>query len=353
MTGRAYGVGFAIAVGLAGCAQDEDGRQTGSSGSGFESLTAGETEGSEGGTDAGSAEGGGTSGPGFDLGNADGEVPGDEGCQRVDFMFVIDNSVSMDNEQAQLVAAFPGFMDAIQNTLEAGSDYHVMAVDTDAWGRCDTAGWQGYDADHDTCNAYVQQTTFEECDRTLGAGVLHPAGKKASNMECMPFGGNRYLVEGEPDLAGTFACTATVGTAGHDQERPMDAMIAALQPGINGPGGCNDGFLRDDALLVVTFISDDPNEVDMGTPAEWYQAVVDAKHGDPAAVVVLGMTPAWPGCQDGKGPPKGAHWAEFIGLWGDHGLHGNVCGTAQEYIDFFGQAVAEIDTACDEYTPPG
>ena len=36
-----------------------------------------------------------------------------------------------------------------------------------------------------------------------------------------------------------------------------------------------------------------------------------------------------------------------------HGIHGSVCGTAQEYVEFFQSAVATIDQACDDYVPPG
>jgi hypothetical protein len=83
-------------------------------------------------------------------------------------------------------------------------------------------------------------------------------------------------------------------------------------------------------------------------PEQWYDAVVDAKLGDPSAVVVLGLTPAWPDCQQDPGDLNGAHWAEFVAAWGDHGVHGDVCGTAADYVAFFESAVATIDQACDE-----
>ncbi len=291
----------------------------------------------------------------FDLGSADGESGGpmDTGCQRVDFLFVIDNSVSMQDNQASLVGAFPGFIAAIQDTLQANSDYHILVTDTDAWGRCDTVnGFDGIDPTSNTCNNYIKTTVFEECDAVRGAGVVHPAGQYATNAPCALSGGNRYIVPGEPDLPGSFACIATVGVAGHSSERPMESMSAALSPELNAAAACNDGFLRDDALLVIAFVSDDPAYEDTGTPAEWYQAVLDAKEGDPSGVVVLGLTPAWDECP-GNGDPKGAHWAEFVGMWGDRGVHGSVCGTADDYVAFFQSAVATIDTACDEFDPPG
>jgi hypothetical protein len=272
------------------------------------------------------------------------------GCQKIDFLFVVDNSVSMQNDQALLVASFPGFISTIESTVQAGSNYHVMVVDTDAWGRCNTANpWQGMDPTSATCNAYIKNTVFEECDRVRGAGVIHPAGEHASNQICAIPDGRRYLQEGDPNVPATFGCMAKVGVAGHPSERPMEAILAALTPQQNGPGGCNQGFLRDDAVLVITFISDDPNYEDTGTPQSWYDAVVEAKHGDPKAVVVVGLTPAFDGCQDGKGPPKGAHWAEFVSKF-PFSLHASVCNA--DYASVFSKAIPLIDDSCDEYVPP-
>ena len=372
MTRRSIGTGFALCAGVvlatAGCGE-ETGRG-GSGGPGLTSLTgmdgtdgiddvgdgggtASEGDGTAGGDDGGPGSADGA--PLFDLGGGeagDGGIP-EAGCQAVDFLFVVDNSVSMENNQAALVGAFPGFMAAIEAALDADSDYHIMSVDTDEWGRCNTANpWNGMDASSDTCNNYIKNTAFQECDRTRGAGVVHPAGQHASNAVCAFQGGNRYIIAGEPDLAGAFSCAATVGVAGHPSERPMDSMVAALDPAINGAGGCNDGFLRPDALLVITFVSDDPNLEDTDGPQEWYDAVVQAKGGDPSAVVVMGLTPNWPGCGNANNI-NGTHWTEFIEMWGDHGLHGNVCGAAEEYVSFFEMAVSTIDQACDEFVPPG
>jgi hypothetical protein len=368
---RAPRVVVAACVAFA-CAAEEDGREptaSSSIGSLSASSTITATDGEEtdtleptgdsdpsapSGTDAAETGMSSATTPVFDLGSADGESGTmEQGCQRVDFLFVIDNSVSMEDNQASLVGAFPGFIAAIQATLEAGSDYHIMVADTDPWGRCDTVnGFQGIDPNSNTCNNYINTTAFMPCDAVVGAGVVHPAGEFASNMPCNFMGGNRYVLPTEPDLAGAFACAATVGTAGNSSERPMEGMIGAISPELNAMGACNAGFLRDDALLVIAFVSDDPNYEDTGTPMEWYQAVLAAKMGDPNAVVVLGLTPAWDACP-GNGNPKGEHWKEFIEMWGERGIHGSVCGTAQEYVQFFESAVATIDQACDDYVPPG
>ncbi len=289
----------------------------------------------------------GTSGEDTSSGTASYEPPVE--CQAVDFMFVIDNSISMGPEQEALVGAFPGFMETISTELEAGSDFHVMVLDTDAWGRCSTANvpaWDAQNPSHNTCNDYIQATEFDECDRIRGAGVVHPAGSESSNQLCTPASGARYIDPSEPDLAGMFTCMATVGLAGHPSERPMNAIEAALEPGGEAEP-CNAGFLREDALLVITFISDDPGTPDEGDPMQWYDAVVAAKGGDPTGVVVLGLGPADPAC----GGTNGLHWLEFVNLWGDRGLHGPVCGSSKDYVDFFQESVAVIDQACEKFVP--
>ncbi len=281
-------------------------------------------------------------------------APPEQGCKKVDFLFVIDNSASMEDNQAALIASFPGFIDTIKTTLSASNDYQIMVVDTDDDGRCkkpctaDAAASSFCAVVPNACNAKL-----DDCDVTRGAGVVHPVGEFSSNVVCPITGGNRYMLPTEPDLAGTFACVAKVGVAGNPSERPMNGMTEALTPAINAPGGCNAGFVRDDALLVILFISDDPNLEDEGTPQLWYDAVLAAKKGNKDAVVVAGLIP--PKDMDCNGKVvgdnfiNGEHWAEFIAMWGDHGLSGLVCDA--DYSPFFTEAVGIIDNACDNFIP--
>ncbi|HFE45285.1 MAG TPA: hypothetical protein ENJ18_07285 [Nannocystis exedens] len=260
-----------------------------------------------------------------------------EGCKKVDFLFVIDNSVSMQGEQAALKAAFPAFIETIQQTLPT-SDYHIMVADTDAEGRCSPET-----CTHSTCKAaksYACQDIFVECDTIRGAGVNHPAGEAASNMPCEFFGGNRYLLSDDPKLVDNFSCAASVGLAGHPKERPMDGIVEALSPALNDAGGCNEGFLRDDAILVVTFLSDDPKVEDVNTAVETYDAVVAAKGGDEDRIVMLGLIPQPDmGCGNG-----GAHWSEMVGFFGERGIEGAIC--SEDYNAFFQDAVSTILDTC-------
>jgi hypothetical protein len=360
---RAAGFAFSSAIVFA-CAGDPDERGSTAAatlGTGIDS--AGDTglgEGSEG--DASSsasgpaADDGGTK---FDMAVPDaGMPPVTGGCDKVDFLFVIDGSVSMANEQAALATSFPGFIDAIGDTLTATSDYHIMVVDTDAAGRCTKDACEDPTPSsktiecclEDGAGAHACNTNLSACDETLGAGVVHPAGTASSNVKCDLAGGNRYVTEDQPDIAAAFDCVAHVGIAGDPSERPMDAMLAAVSADLNAPGACNEGFLRDDAILVVTFISDDPYTEDSGDPQGWHDALVAAKGGNAAAIVVLGVIPGGT-CHTDPNPDAGDHWAQFVALWGDHGASASVC--EADYAPFFTAAVDIVDDACDEFEPPG
>ena len=126
------------------------------------------------------------------------------------------------------------------------------------------------------------------------------------------------------------------------------ALSAAVQKPINDKGGCNDGFLRDDALLMVTFIAtngDNKGFQSEGTPAEWAQAVVDAKHGDDKSVVMLNIGFP-PPCEDDDPANRLCvvtelfpfHHQEFIGV--------------ADYGPAFDQAASLVQTACAGFTPP-
>ena len=72
---------------------------------------------------------------------------------------------------------------------------------------------------------------------------------------------------GEPDfeaLRHHFRCVALLGTDGSSYEKGLEAAERALTPPLAAAGGPNDGFLRDDAYLVVVFLSDENDCSDRG-----------------------------------------------------------------------------------------
>ena len=92
-------------------------------------------------------------------------------------------------------------------------------------------------------------------------------------------------VQEDSSTSSTFACLAQVGLSGGD--KLGEALAAAVGPAINAPSGCNEGFLRDDALLRVTFIANTPDIDSDGKPKLWAEAITKAKNGDSDAAVMF------------------------------------------------------------------
>jgi hypothetical protein len=131
-----------------------------------------------------------------------------------------------------------------------------------------------------------------------------------------------------------------------------DALIAALSPYLS-VGECNKGFLRDDALLFITFISDTEDEESKTTPADWYKAIMKAKHGDPGAVVTLLMTPQYvpnppPGCTYDDDDKDKERLRELITMFPYH-VEGDTC--APTYAPYFTAAAELVGEACASFVP--
>jgi hypothetical protein len=291
------------------------------------------------------------SGAKLDLGGVADILP-HLGCAKIDFLFVIDSSESMTPHQTNLVDSFPGFVTAMQDAVSA-NDWHVMVVDTDAqWGggacanACMTLG---------SCPdepAFPCDTAPPElCDIAIGAGIVAPYGEAASNTVCEVGGDDRYIGAAVGDLLDGFSCIAKVGVDGNSEERTAEALVAAIDPAASAADGCNEGFLRDDAILVITIISDEADVDSPGAPQAWYEAIVAAKHDDAAAVVVLGLladadTDA-PLCEDDD---VGGAVAELVALFPAN-RRASVC--EADYGPFLAESVGLIAETCADFVPPG
>jgi len=280
--------------------------------------------------------------------------PQPPGCKgKVDLLFLISRFVKYETEQASLLASFPGFVDTIQEKL-ADFDVHIMAANPEGY-------WPGWSCetqcaeDPQSCAEYgykCNDLAFDvtSCDETLGAGLVFNAGAGAANRHCALYGGNRYIIQGEPEMDDALECIAKVGWSG--ENHIGDAVIAAVKPAINADGGCNAGFLRDDALLVLVIIADSGDASD-SYPYEQYNAVVAAKGGDAGAVVVLHVTarkdtgePHEPGCTYQTDPLNTLR--QFSKMFPYH-LYGDTC--APSYAPFFDAATDLIGEACDSFIP--
>jgi hypothetical protein len=337
---------------------------SGSSG-GETSSTGGDTSTSE---SSGAASGGTSSGePPLDLGVTpdfgDGPPAGCKG--KIDILFVMSRHPSSRFVQEQLIAAFPQFIAAIESKF-SDFDYHIMVIDGDGpvreWGdaycnhvcpdlscKIEDPCCPDHNSPGDLCCTvpdypcdYVDDAT--PCDSTWGAGTVFPAGDDASNKMCAIDGGRRYLIKGQTDLAETFVCLAQVGTSG--DHRLGQALTAAMQKSINDPGGCNGGFLRKDALLLVALFSNTADEggrgYSEGTPYDWAQAVLAAKGGDPEAVVMLSVLR-----KDCPGYDGICRMAKMFPYWVTEDSD------APDYGPAFDAATDLVETACAGFVPPG
>jgi hypothetical protein len=257
-----------------------------------------------------------------------------KGCKNIDFLFVIDNSDSMEDEQENLARSFPGFVAVMQQELRA-KDFHIMVAGT---------GGEREEDDEPTLDPI-------ECEEVQGAGRR----RSEEGDDCGLQGGLPFMTSSQPDLEATFSCVARVGTDGSAIEEPMDAVLAATSEKLNDPGRCNAGFLRDDAVLVVTFITDEEDRRSQGEPEEWRSILLNIKHDNPDALVVLGLVgdnnvdggllggPC--SLLDADGAPRLQSFVESLS-----GVLGSVC--APDYAPFFATAVSTIDSACDEFVAP-
>jgi len=291
----------------------------------------------------------------WDMGMPDFGPPLPAGCKgKIDFLFVVSSGGTMQWKQSQLLASFPGFMAAIQSQLP-DFDFHILTANTDKnWAladcgdctdSCDPEGEPPY------CGA-----KFTVCDKKIGSGVTFPTGLHASNRRCDLDSGRRYITTGQQKLAETFTCTAQVGV--HGGTITAEAMVAALQPAINDPHNdyaCNGGFLRDDALLVVTLIQDNYDTISLGTVDEWIEALRAAKGYDDDAFMVLVLT-----TDVDLGYNQLCFWNEYnpnknrlrsLADGVEHGFVGSIC--MDSYDDWFKERVTYLVELCNDFVPPG
>ncbi len=328
-----------------------------SSGSGASTSSSGSTSGEDSGSGAVSASGT-TSGnvSTLDMGPVPDFGGQPIGCQgKIDFLFVISSWFSMKGHQVQLQEAFPAFTAMLEDEF-ADFDYHIMVVDagtTALLPNCDACydctgcmkpGCGEYDGPED----YPCKGPFVVCDVTSGAGVTITGNFGATNKRCDLFGGNRYIVKGEPNTEAMFKCIATVGE-GPKTPVPMTVMQDALTPDMLS-GGCNDDFLRKDALLAVIVLNGDQDDLTPGTPQDWYDAVVAAKGGNEEAIVTLVLSNDLdlpnPKC---PGPVLGPNPLRLFAEAAAHGRFETIC--SDTYVGYLKTMAATIIEQCSLLIP--
>jgi hypothetical protein len=130
-----------------------------------------------------------------------------------------------------------------------------------------------------------------------------------------------------------------------------ERMVKALQD----PDDCNDGFLRDDALLVVTLIQDTYDVDSLGTPRiveegpagckGWRRQRVRLARADDRCRRRLSAQLCHPNDYDPVKNPLRL-LVESV----EHGFIGSIC--APSYEPFFAETIESIVEFCEGFTPP-
>lgn len=133
---------------------------------------------------------------------------------QVDILWVVDNSNSMQVEQTLLADGFGSFISEIENT---GADFHLGVITTD----------------------------FDPDDEARGQLLGSPA-----------------VITPSDDYLALFQERALVGLQGSGKEKGLAAAAYALSPIMTT--GVNAGFLRQEANLLVVFVTDEEDCSDDG-----------------------------------------------------------------------------------------
>lgn len=287
-----------------------------------------------------------------------------KGCGKIDILFVINDGGDIEGPVPKEESTYDAlsirngttaFLSAMQ---EQASEYdlQVMVVKGDPL-------WAGTHGPSNCCTPDKPCDEFgpypcdppngltNDCDDTLGAGVRYPVGFMASNRDCELEGGHRYLTEAQDDFAGTFECILNVGQTGQGVQKYLGAMVQAIGPTLNAPGGCNEGFLRPDAMLVVVILTRYQDTESPGTPEGLAASLIAAKDGNAGGIVVVGVLNTvdyndFDYCWDFPDDRT----RKFVEGFPNHVL-GSYC--APDIGVNLVQAVDIILETCAEFTPPG
>jgi len=263
------------------------------------------------------------------------------GCEKIDILFVVDNSGSMGQEQTNLAANFPMFLSLID---QSGLDYRVAITTTGM--------------NYTYSQATIPGGPVLPISVTGGdnGALLQPAGCGMTR---------RWIEKADANAATAFACAANVGTNGPSDEMPLAAMRAAFDERI--ADGTNAGFRRADALLAVVILTDENDCsyeqsvtltlgqslcTSMTEPPANYVTFLDGFTGDRgrwAAATIAGPGPG--ACTSSFGDADYAErLQQFVTTAGaTTAVMSSIC--AGDLTLGLMDALALFDTACDNFPP--
>ena len=154
----------------------------------------------------------------------------------IDILFLIDNSLSMKEEQENLRKNFPVLTRVLKDLPQGLPNVHIAVVSSDLGA--------GLFDDVRNCTGQGDQGRFHSTPR---GGCAGPRGSYLSAV------GPERNFDGDIDQA--FACIADLGTSGCGFEHQLQALRVALDPELMPDE--NRGFLREHAVLALVLLTDE------------------------------------------------------------------------------------------------
>jgi hypothetical protein len=168
---------------------------------------------------------------------------------KVDLLFMVDNSLSMQPKQDELRKRFPQLIKLLDDFALKGNpaSYHIGVVSSDLGSGTNTSA----------CKPGGDGAKLQVTPNPMAMGV--PANCAGFSLS----GGVRFLdynqltntnnVAGGLSVPDAFNCMAAVGQNGCGFEHQLESVYRALHDNIAE----NTGFLRPDAILAIVFVTDE------------------------------------------------------------------------------------------------
>ncbi len=173
--------------------------------------------------------------------------------QKLDILFVIDNSGSMQDEQEKVAHELTAFIDEVRRGGGVAQDFRVGVITTSVYR-------------HSLINNQLDFRTYDD-----------QAGKLQAVPDAAPDGGvvlgtgtERMLTGEDPSLVEKFSRLVRQGINGSGQETPFEAVRLALTGHLAQTSldqGGNGGFLRDRARLLIVVVSDEDDCSETARPS--------------------------------------------------------------------------------------
>lgn len=311
-------------------------------------TTRADDSGTTSGTTSGSSTGGGFK---FDVPATTGLTEGGPsmGCEKVDVLFVIDDSGSMSDEQDLLTAAFPDMAQTIDDTLVAqqGIDYRIGVISSNI-------------TDDTMC-------VLGMC----GPNYLGRLQHAEARVPCSDVPAGKWIEgsEGAAAVSDQFTCIASLNQAQDfngfpegGSEAPLEATRMALIDRVSDAEQYNLGFLRDDALLVLVIVTDeDDQSVWMGATSwslpfggpgaiapvsDFFDMLVSLKGGHPENLTAVAIS----GPQGGGGDTTAPRIHAFLNLAAPNAYWTDISGS--DYSQPLQEALEVIEGSCEGFIPP-